>query len=167
MENTIPESDYEVVGQPQKKSHRSFVFFAIILLILVLILIVLVYLVQRQTFVKSKAYSVNDITQTPIPTTKNVDIANSYAFASPLKATTGGEYIRVTVYVLDSQGLGIPDKLVTLGSYPGLTITNGQTLTDDTGMVYFDITASKAGLFLIQPSVEGKDLSQRITITFE
>jgi len=167
MDNTIPEYKELNEVQPQQRNRHSFVFFAIILVVLILILVTLVYLVQRQTFIKSKAYSVDEIAQTPIPITKNVDITNSYAFASPLKATTGGEYIRITVYLLDSQGLGVPDKQVSLGSHSGLTITNGISLTDETGMFYFDITATQAGLYVIQPSVDGKDLNQRISIVFE
>jgi len=141
------------------------IWLVILLLILILFLVVAVYLVQKQTFYKSRAYS---YTETAVsPPASNVEIANSYAFASPLKAKSGGEYIRVTVYVLDAQGVGIKGKSVEIGEAEGLEINEVQATSDDTGMVLFDIASTKEGLFIIQPVVDGKILSQRINITFE
>lgn len=141
------------------------IWLVVLLLILILILVVSIYLVQKQTFYKSRAYS---YTETAVsPPAASVEIANSYAFASPLKAKIGGEYIRVTVYVLDAQGRGIKGKVVEIGGAEGLQINEIQATSDDTGMVLFDIAATRAGLYIIQPVIDGKILSQRINITFE
>lgn len=154
-----------VVANEKEGKGRKYLWLLILLLILILILAVSVYLIQKQTFYKSKAYSYteNPITQ-PVG---SVEISNSYAFASPLKAKTGGEYIRVTVYVLDAQGLGIRGKSVEMGEVAGLAVNDVQGTSDDGGMVAFDISSEKAGLYIVQPVVEGKILNQRIEITFE
>jgi hypothetical protein len=144
---------------------RKYLWLIVLLLVSILILIVSVYLIQKQTFYKSKAYSYTETSVSPPP--NSVEISNSYAFVSPLKAKAGGEYIRVTVYVLDAQGVGIKGKSAEIGQVEGLTINDVQATSDDSGMVYFDISSSKPGLYIIQPIVEGKILNQRINITFE
>jgi ABC-type uncharacterized transport system involved in gliding motility auxiliary subunit len=154
-----------VVSDKKEGGGKKYLWLLILLLILILILVVAVYLIQKQTFYKSKAYSYTESTIS-VPSS-GVEIANSYAFASPLKAKTGGEYIRVTIYVLDAQGLGIKGKSVELGEAAGLTVNDAQATSDDSGMVYFDVSSSKAGLYVIQPIIEGKILSQKINITFE
>ncbi|KKU30751.1 MAG: hypothetical protein UX46_C0013G0006 [Candidatus Amesbacteria bacterium GW2011_GWC1_46_24] len=151
------------MDEVNNKGKRN-IWLVILLLILILFLVVAVYLVQKQTFYKSRAYSYTETVVSPV---NNVEIANSYAFASPLKAKSGGEYIRVTVYVLDAQGMGIKGKSVEIGEAEGLEINEVQATSDDTGMVLFDIASTKEGLFIIQPVVDGRILSQRINITFE
>lgn len=144
---------------------KKYLWFLVLLLISILVLVVSVYLIQRQTYYKSKAYSYTESAVSPPP--NSVEISNSYAFVSPLKAKAGGEFIRVTVYVLDARGMGIKGKSVEIGQVPGLQVNNVQGSSDDTGMVFFDISSSKTGLYIIQPIVEGKPLNQRINITFE
>ena len=151
------------MDEVNNKGKRN-IWLVILLLILILFLVVAVYLVQKQIFYKSRAYSYTETVVSPV---SNVEIANSYAFASPLKAKSGGEYIRVTVYVLDAQGMGIKGKSVEIGEAEGLEINEVQATSDDTGMVLFDIASTKEGLFIIQPVVDGRILSQRINITFE
>ena len=151
------------MDEVNNKGKRN-IWLVILLLILILFLVVAVYLVQKQTFYKSRAYS---YTETVVSPASNVEITNSYAFASPLKAKSGGEYIRVTVYVLDAQGMGIKGKSVEIGEAEGLEINEVQATSNDTGMVLFDIASTKEGLFIIQPVVDGRILSQRINITFE
>jgi hypothetical protein len=153
-----------VVGDHEEGKNRKYLWLLIPLLILILILAISVYFIQKQTFYKSKAYSYTETSVSPPPS--SVEIGNSYAFASPLKAKAGGEYIRVTVYVLDAQGVGIKGKSVEIGQVEGLTINDVQATSDDSGMVYFDISSSKAGLYIVQPIIEGKILNQRINITF-
>lgn len=144
---------------------KKYLWLLVLLLIAILILAVSVYLIQKQTFYKSRAYSYTETAVSQPP--DSVEIANSYAFASPLRAKAGGEYIRVTVYVLDAQGVGIKGKTVEIGEVEGLSINDVQGISDDTGMVYFDISSTKAGLFVVQPVVAGRLLNQRINITFE
>lgn len=154
-----------VVGGREEGKSKKYFWLLILLLISILVLVVSVYLIQKQTYYKSKAYS---YTENPVsPPVSSVEISNSYAFASPLRAKTGGEFIRVTVYVLDAQGMGIMGKTVEIGQVPELQISNVQATTDDTGMVFFDISSTKRGLYIVQPVVEGKILNQRINITFE
>lgn len=131
----------------------------VFILILLLGLVVAVYLVRQRTRIIGKAYG---------PTMGGeVEIANSYMFASPLKAKMGGERIRITVFILDGQGKGVMGKMVTLGHKEMINVDVIQATTDDLGKAIFDISSTKAGLYLIDASVEDKVLPQRVSITFE
>lgn len=167
--NTVVISNREEGEKINFFKNKKFFWLQISLLILILGLVLSVYLIQRQTYLKSQAYSYTEYTEKPVTQTPSsvVEISNSYAFASPLKAGLGGEFIRVTVYVLDAQGMGIKGKSVEIGQVTDLQIKEVLVTTDDTGMAYFDISSSKAGLYIVQPAVEGKPLNQRINITFE
>lgn len=168
----MDDSNIVVVSHREDKEKTSFFknkkyfWLQILLLILILGLVISVYLIQRQTYYKSQAYSYTETAATQTPSSI-VAISNSYAFASPLKAKITGEFIRVTIYVLDAQGMGIKGKSVEIGQVTDLQIKEVLATTDDTGMAYFDISSSKAGLYIIQPVVEGKLLNQKINITFE
>lgn len=153
---------------PLHEKRRSLFWIIPVLLILIAILIVGVYLVQKQVFYRSQAYSEEVIPVTsPQPQSSQVDIANCYAFASPLNAKIGGSSIRITVYVLDSEGRGVPGQTVELTAVPGISIDSSNAKTDATGMAFLDISASQPGLYVVEPYVGGKPLNQMIDITFE
>ena len=162
------QSQYSQYGVSNEKKNRNFFWIIPVLLILIAILVVGVYLVQKQTFYRSSAYSEQVAPPASLePAASQVDIANCYAFASPLKAKIGGSSIRITVYVLDSQGKGVPGQTVELAEIPGINIDKSNAKTDATGMAFLDISASKPGLYVVEPSVNGKPLNQEISITFE
>jgi len=93
--------------------------------------------------------------------------ANSYLFASPIQAKADGkQLIRVTVFVLDSQGLGISNQTVSLTSLPRLTITSIKASTDEYGKAIFDLNSETPGKFQISASTNGQTLPQPLTLVF-
>jgi len=143
-----------------KNKHGAIIVGLIVVLIILLGLFVSVYLTRQQVSFKSKASGAVD--------SGEISIANSYIFASPLRAKAGNdEKIRVTVFVLDSKGLGVFGKGVELTDVSGLTVTPVQTTTDDLGKTIYDISSGRAGTYSLGAEVEGKALSQKVQITFE
>lgn len=135
-----------------------FSIFAVMLLILFLILGI--YLSQQKTSIAPSAKGPN--------LGAIISLENSYIFASPVRATAGGDLIRVTVFVLDSSGRGVFDKKVTLGNNSsGLIVSDIQNLTDETGKAIFDISSKKPGVFYLDCLVEGQTLPQRVKISFD
>lgn len=96
-----------------------------------------------------------------------VSLENSYVFISPLKAKADGqEKIRLTVFVLNDQGLGVAGKKVTVSQAEGLTIETIQGLTDSFGKAVYDITARKTGEFFLNVFIEGNKLNQQSQLSF-
>jgi flagellar basal body-associated protein FliL len=144
----------------KRKNSLWLIIAIIIIIILLLILFLSLYLVRRRTQITGKAYG-------PVPSSQ-VELSNSYMFASPLKAKANDmERIRMTVFILDSQGKGVMGKQVIMGQQKDVTIDTIQNPTDEVGQAIFDITSSKKGLYIIEASVDGKALNQRVNITFE
>ncbi|KKQ89524.1 MAG: Ig domain protein group 1 domain protein [Candidatus Shapirobacteria bacterium GW2011_GWE1_38_92] len=97
----------------------------------------------------------------------SVALENSYLFASPLTAAADGQQlIRITAFILDGRGVGIPNQTVTLNSHPQLTIKNTQSVTDDSGKAVFDISSTTANLYPITAQVGNQPLPQKIKINF-
>lgn len=92
---------------------------------------------------------------------------NSYVFASPLSvAADGKEKIRMTVFLLDTEGLGVEGQRVYLGQTTTLSIHEVQPITDSSGKALFDISSTQKGEYFIEVGVLGKVLPQRARITF-
>jgi ABC-type uncharacterized transport system permease subunit len=162
----------EVTQDKPKNNSRTLTTAIILLIIFVLILILFLYLVRRPAIFGSFAGTVSDQTYiTPTPkaiTPQSVSLDNSYIFASPLKAAVSVERVRITVYVLDGQGMGIAGKTVVLGNTTSpISVNPISPVTDFTGRATFDITSSQAGLFTIEALVDGKKLDQKVTVNFE
>lgn len=132
-------------------------FWAIVfLLFLLLALIVGLILVQRKVFFFPRAVEVGKIS-----------LENSYVFASPLTAKAGGgERIRVTVFILDTEGRGVYGKPVFLGQDERLEIVPVQAVTDNLGRAIFDISATAPADYFIEAGVESKVLPQRVKVSF-
>lgn len=97
-----------------------------------------------------------------------VSIDNSYVFASPVRATAGGDLIRVTLFILDENGGGISDKKVNLVSETkGLVTKETQSVTDDTGKAFFDVSSDTKGTFYLNAQVDGLSLTQRTKLVFD
>lgn len=138
----------------------NYLLLIIILLFFILTLAILVYYIQFRTNVTPKASS-NIIVN-------NVSVSNSYVFASPVRASVKGDLIRVTVFVLDSEGNGLFDKNVTLqSSSQNISISNIQSLTDETGKAFFDLSSDVAGSYIITTYVEGSVLPQQLKVVFD
>ncbi len=94
-------------------------------------------------------------------------IDNSYIFSTPSQARANGqEKVRLTVFILNNQGLGVLGKKIFIGTDPSLNIEAIQGLTDNYGKAYFDISSSKAGEYFLEIKVDDTALNQKTHIIF-
>lgn len=129
----------------------------IIIIFLLLTLLASLALVFRTTIFLGRAAG----------SSSSVAYGNSYLFSSPLQAKADGkEQIRVTVYLLDGRGLGVPNQTVSLTSSPKVSITSIQTTTDDTGKAVFDLSSNTAVKATITASNNQQTIPQTVKIVF-
>ncbi len=96
-----------------------------------------------------------------------VALANSYLFASPLQAKADNqEKIRLTVFLLDGRGLGVPNQRVSVTPPAALTLTAVQATSDDTGKAVFDLSSSTAGTYSLEAKTDSGTLPQKVRVTF-
>src|SRR3989339_4692 len=92
---------------------------------------------------------------------------NSYVISDPRKAKGDGkQQIRVTVFILNGQGLGVAGKTVFVGSVDNenLTIVATAPNTDNLGKAYFDIATKSEGIngeFYLDVKVDSITLPQK------
>lgn len=99
--------------------------------------------------------------------TGEISTENSYLFASPLRARANAqEKIRLTVFILNGQGLGVQGKAVTVSSNPNLKLDLVQATTDQFGKAVFDVASTLVGEYYLQVQVEGQNLSQKAHLTY-
>ena len=132
----------------------------IIFLLLGIGLVTSLYLVNRTTVWGGKAASTSS---------SKIVLQNSYLFVSPLQAKADGlQKVRATVFVIDSQGLGVSNHTVSLKSNPSsLKIDPIMPQTDDTGKAVFDITSTTTGKFTLQGLVDGSPPPPTAQILFQ
>lgn len=95
-------------------------------------------------------------------------VDNSYVFFTPLQVKANGqEKIRLTVFILNNQGLGVSGKKVLISSDQTLNIETIQGLTDDFGKAYFDISSEKAGEYYLEIKADGTALNQKAHLSFD
>lgn len=101
-------------------------------------------------------------------TNQNVSAENSYIFASPVTAKADGvESIRVTIFILNQQGLGAAGLGVNLTSNKAnLKITPVSPITDETGKSYFEISSVEPVAGILVATVESQELNQKLTVSF-
>lgn len=98
---------------------------------------------------------------------QDFSLDNSYVFIAPLSAAANGqERIRVTVFILDSQGLGLQGRLVSLSSSPNLTVQVVQSTTDIYGKAAFDISSNQKGEYYLNVNVDYKHLPQQVHLSY-
>ena len=96
-----------------------------------------------------------------------IALSNSYLFASPLQAKADNqEKIRITVFVLDGRGLGLPNKTITIIKPALMNLTEVQPTTDDTGKAVFDLTSPQSGQFTLEAKTDFGVLPQKVKVTF-
>lgn len=138
----------------------NYLILVIILILFLITLGILVYYVRFQTSIAPRASSQN--------TANNLSIANSYVFASPVRASAGGDLIRVTVFILDDEGNGLYDKKVELRSSDSrLEIKEIQAMTDETGKAVFDLSSDQKGSFTIEVLSNGILLPQSLKLNYD
>lgn len=131
------------------------IFFIILLL---LGIILTIYLVSQTTIFSGKASNHNS--QLP-------NKENSYLFASPLQAKADGqEKIRITVFLLDSNGLGVSQQKVTLNTSSDIQIESLQSITDDTGKAIFNLSSKLVGKYSLSASTPNLNLTQKVNLLF-
>lgn len=117
-----------------------------------------VYLISQNIIFKGQAANTNS--HLPVK-------ENSYLFASPIQAKADGqEKIRITVFLLDSNGLGVSQQPVTLQTPSTLQVESIQSITDDLGRATFNLSSSLPGKFEISASVPTLILTQKINVLF-
>lgn len=97
----------------------------------------------------------------------SVSKENSYVFASPISALSDGtSLIRVTVFLLNNEGLGVVGQVVKLQSSHTITITDIQPITDAFGRALFDVSSTNPGTYTIAADIAGVVLPQTVSIAF-
>jgi hypothetical protein len=126
------------------------------IIFLVFLIFLLVYFVNQRLTITGRASAPG-----------NPSLENSYLFASPLIAQGNGlEKIRVTVFVLDSQGSGVPGKTVTLGQSLDLNVEAIQPITDSLGKAVFDLSSNTSLVYDLEVQVNGELLPQKLRLTY-
>jgi len=95
---------------------------------------------------------------------------NSYVITVPSKAKGDGlQKIRVTVFILNGQGLGVLGKQVKIATptNSNLVIGNTQPTTDSIGKAYFDVSAGSSGEYYLEVTVDGISLPQKAHVLFD
>jgi len=94
-------------------------------------------------------------------------IENSYLFTTPLRAEASGqEKIRVTIFVLNNQGLGVLGKSVSISPNSNIKAEVIQGTTDQFGKAVFDISSTIKGEYYLEVVVENAKLNQQAHLTF-
>jgi hypothetical protein len=134
---------------------KSLIFFIILLLIIVSF--IGVFGLYEVKFFTGRA----DISRA------SFSIDNSYIFSTPSQARANGqEKIRLTIFVLNNQGLGVLGKKIFIGTDSALNIETIQGLTDSYGKAYFDISASKSGDYFLEIKADDTALNQKAHLVF-
>ena len=166
-EPTQPVALTPVVSQNspgQEKKKNKLVVLVVGLLLIILLLFLANAVVPRVLMYFTRA------TNSP----GQFSLANSYVFGSPLLAqANGGDKIRVTAFLLDDKGRGVPNTVVDLnvvakdaGSGVLPQISAVQPSTDDFGRAVFEVFTSAPGQFTVVASVGGLEFPQTATLTF-
>lgn len=93
---------------------------------------------------------------------------NSYIFVSPISAFADGiSTIRVTVFMLNNQGLGVAKQTVNLKTSDSLTVKQVEPKTDDYGRAIFDVISSTPGNYTLSAETAGLTLSHTVSISFQ
>lgn len=92
---------------------------------------------------------------------------NSYLFVSPLRAQANlQEQVRVTVFILDSRGIGVLGKKISLVANPDTSVAETQNVTDNLGRAIFDVSSSKAGDYYLDVRIDDNVLPQKAHLNF-
>jgi cytoskeletal protein RodZ len=137
----------------EKLKNSSF----IILVVVLLFIFLTGYWLYQATYYSKQARA----------TTSFISVDNSFTSTNPLKAlANANEKIRLTVYVLNDQGLGVSTKKTSLSANKDLIIDDVQSITDQYGKAIFDISSKTVGEFSIDVYADGKQLKNKATLNF-
>jgi hypothetical protein len=152
--------------RPEKyQYHRIYIYGGIF--ISVLMIIVAMTISSNRTSLWGRAAAPGGVTY--------LSIANSYIFSSPTSAVAdGSSVVRITVVILDNQGLGMKDQKVNLKilektggkEAEKVKVTPTSPVTNSLGTAVFDITSSSPGEYIVVADSSGATLTQTGTLTF-
>jgi len=112
-------------------------------------------------------YEVKFFTSRADVSRSSFSIDNSYIFSTPSQARANGqEKIRLTVFILNNQGLGVMGKKIFIGTDQSLNIEAIQGLTDSYGKAYFDISSVKAGEYFLEIKADDTALKTKAHLVF-
>lgn len=135
---------------------KRFALFFIVLL-LILFSFVAIFGLYEVKFFNTRA----DVSQA------SFSIDNSYIFSTPSQARANGqEKIRLTVFILNNQGLGVLGKKVLIETNSSLAVDTIQGSTDNYGKAYFDISATKPAQYFLEVKIDDKALNQKAQLVF-
>lgn len=135
--------------------NKKYLFIIIFLLIA---LIASVFLVLKTTVFTKKAITGNQ---------SSVVLENSYLFVSPLQAKADNkEKMRLTVFILDGRGLGVPNQTVNLSTSAKISITEVQKNTDESGKAVFDLSSNIPGQFDVSAQTKNGTIPQQVKVVF-
>jgi len=144
-----------------RRSKKGIVTALVLLLIVLLSLWLTVFFINQRTSFLGRASS-------PSLSSGEIALDNSYIFASPLSAKADGkEKIRITVFILDSQGKGVYGQPVFLGEDERLEVKEVQTITDNIGRAMFDVSSFIVTDYFVEASVNNQVLPQRVKVSFQ
>ncbi|MEK7597784.1 MAG: hypothetical protein AAB441_04030 [Patescibacteria group bacterium] len=134
---------------------RSILFFIILLIVIV-------------SFIGAFGlYEVKFFTSRANVSRGSFSIDNSYIFSTPSQARANGqEKIRLTVFILNNQGLGVMGKKIFIGTDPSLNIETIQGLTDNYGKAYFDISSTKPAEYFLEIKADDTALKSKAHLVF-
>ncbi len=134
---------------------KSIIFF--IILLLVMVGFISVFGLYEVKFMTGRA----DVSRS------SFSVDNSYVFSTPSQARANGqEKIRLTVFILNNQGLGVLGKKVFISTDASLNIETIQGLTDSYGKAYFDISSTKAAEYFLEIKADDTLLNQKAHLVF-
>lgn len=129
-----------------------------IIIFLTISLIASLSLVLKTTIFVNKAASDNQT---------SIALENSYLFVSPLQVKADNkEKMRVTVFLLDGRGLGVPNQIVDISTSDKINLIAVQKTTDESGKAVFDLSSSTTGQFNLSAKTNGKTIPQQVKVVF-
>ena len=137
--------------------HRIYIASGIILS--TIIIISAISIASNRISFRSKASVQSDLS--------SLSKQNSYIFASPISALADGEsLIRVTVFLLNQQGLGVTGQTVKIKVMGPIKIEAIQPQTDSFGRATFDLSATNPGNYSVTAEASNVILPQTVTVSF-
>ena len=93
---------------------------------------------------------------------------NSYIYTSPVNTDADGEsQIRITIYVLDGQGIGVPGQELNFSKTPGVIYIYEQNITDGYGRAIVDAVSRSPGNYTIRAYLANGVFLKEAVISFQ
>lgn len=100
-------------------------------------------------------------------TVQDISVDNSYVFVTPIRAKANNdEKMRITVFVLNNQGIGVLGKKVQLSTHKDLGIDQVQPVTDNLGKAVFDVSTGTAAEYYLDVRIDTQLLPQKAHLSF-